>query len=81
MSAFLNSSVFTALASYTSVQVSGGQMDLSNRYVDSIPLPNPTKLADKILHRLVEVGEHIQTSEVVDWKYVDEAVSSVVLAL
>jgi hypothetical protein len=81
MSAFLNSSVFAALTSYTSVQVSGGQMDLSNRYVDSIPLPNPTKLADKILRRLVEVGEHILTSEVVDWKFVDEAVSAVVLTL
>lgn len=81
MIAFLNSSVFSALASYTSVQISGGQMDLSNRYVNSIPLPNPTKLADKILHRLVEAGKHILTSAEVDWKFVDEEVSSVVLSL
>ncbi|MGD0736652.1 MAG: N-6 DNA methylase [Terracidiphilus sp.] len=81
MIAFLNSSIFTALASYASVQISGGQMDLSNRYVDLIPLPNPGKLTDKTLHRLVDVGQHILTAEATDWRFVDEEVSSIVLSL
>lgn len=76
LTAFLNSSMFIALANYTSVQVAGGQMDLSNRYVESVPLPNPAKLSLALIRRLASIGEHITSSEPVDWNMVDEGVAS-----
>src|SRR5579859_2919391 len=38
--AYLNSSVTEALLEYISIQVSGGQFDLSNKYVENLPIPN-----------------------------------------
>src|SRR5208282_3787520 len=58
MLAFLNSPVFSYLVFYTSVQIAGGQFDLSNRYVENLPVPNPTKNKSGF-HELIEAGARI----------------------
>jgi hypothetical protein len=44
-SSLFNSAVFGRLLQYYAPHVSGGQFDLSPRYVDDVPLPNLTELS------------------------------------
>jgi hypothetical protein len=81
MIAFLNSSVFRSLAQYTSVQVAGGQLDLSNRYVENIPVPSPAKMDRRAFAELIELGRGIVTGEPQSWKVIDETVMRIVVSV
>lgn len=79
MLAFLNSSVFKFLALFTSVQIAGGQFDLSNRYVENIPLPNPEKLKEGF-PQLIEAGKRILDRDKTIWSVLDEIVTRSLLS-
>ncbi len=71
MLAYLNSALAESLLQYVSVQVSGGQWDLSNRYVGETLVPNLAKLTDPEVSELVTVGTKISEGTV-EWDEVDE---------
>jgi adenine-specific DNA-methyltransferase len=73
MLAFLNSTVFSYLAMYSSVQISGGQFDLSNRYVENLPIPNPSKNMEAF-RNLVDAGTRILRGEKEIWTTLTDVV-------
>jgi SAM-dependent methyltransferase len=78
MLAFLNSTVFSYLVSYTSVQISGGQFDLSNRYVENLPVPNPSRNREGF-HELIEAGGRILAGDRDVWGTLTETVMHAML--
>lgn len=77
MLAYLSSSVAYDLIEYMSPQVAGGQLDLSNKYLGNLPVPNLAKLAPERLTDLIQVGTGITEEEKFDrWSEVDEIVLS-----
>lgn len=77
--AYLNSSIAYDLIEYFSVQVSGGQLDLSNKYVGRLPVPRFSQLLPGDLSELVQAGRAIIAEEVEDWKLqVDSVVCDIV---
>ncbi len=74
--AYLNSSVTDDLLEYTSVQVSGGQFDLSNKYVEDLPIPNLEKLGRAVTNQLVVVGSAIADGTLDSWREVDALIRS-----
>jgi predicted RNA methylase len=72
--AYLNSSTAESLLQYVSVQVAGGQWDLSNRYVGELPVPNLAKMDAAEIAALVRLGESISHGELQDWDVVDATV-------
>jgi adenine-specific DNA-methyltransferase len=75
--AYLNSSVAYDLIEYLSPQVAGGQLDLSNRFVSNLPVPNLAKLKDESLSELIQAGTEIAGDKTFDrWSEVDEIVLS-----
>jgi adenine-specific DNA-methyltransferase len=77
MLAYLNSSLAHDLLEYLSIQVSGGQLDLSNRYVSELPVPDFTKLNSGELGRLTIAGGIIAEGKVERWSDVDDLVLSI----
>ena len=74
--AYLNSTVVDALLEYISVQVSGGQFDLSNKYVKDLPILNFAKLEGALLNQLVQMGRAIADGTIERWADVDDLVLS-----
>ena len=75
MLSFLDSSVGTALLEYVSVQVAGGQWDLSAKYLHALLVPDLTKVRADCLQELVRVGKSIGQGEPEpDWRIVDQIV-------
>jgi hypothetical protein len=75
--AYLSSATAYHLLEYVSVQVSGGQLDLSNRYVGELPVPNVATLAFADLSELIQVGTRISRGKIDRWEDVDELVVSI----
>ncbi len=75
--AYLSSSVAYDLIEYLSPQVAGGQLDLSNKFLANLPVPNLTKLKDESLSELIQAGTEIAGEKSFDrWSEVDEIVLS-----
>jgi adenine-specific DNA-methyltransferase len=74
--AFLSSTVAYDLLKYVSIQVSGGQWDLSNKYTKNLLIPNLAKLEPAPLEELVQAGVKILEGKIEDWTYVDKVVTS-----
>jgi hypothetical protein len=77
---YLSSSTTENLLKYVSIQVSGGQWDLSNKYLEALPVLDFTKLAksepDKFSD-LVQTGMRICAGSVDRWNEIDELVTSI----
>jgi hypothetical protein len=69
--AFLSSAIAYDLLKYASIQVAGGQWDLSNKYTKNLLIPNLAKLAPAQLQELVQTGVRISNGEVDNWSDVD----------
>ncbi|HXN72925.1 MAG TPA: N-6 DNA methylase [Candidatus Acidoferrales bacterium] len=76
---YLNSSTAYDMLEYLSIQVSGGQLDLSNKYVGKLPLldlnPKTVQLFD--LTELIRMGVAISEGRVERWADVDDLISSI----
>lgn len=75
--AYLNSEIAYQLLQYVSIQVSGGQWDLSRKYMGSLPLPQVSKLGQADLNKLVEIGLRISQGKIDRWADVNDSVLSV----
>jgi hypothetical protein len=66
--AILNSQLFTDLLSATSNHVSGGQWNLSKKFVDEIPLPNllTSEVNTTLINDLSKIGQSIFDGKEVD---------------
>jgi adenine-specific DNA-methyltransferase len=77
---YLSSSTTEDLLKYVSIQVSGGQWDLSNKYLETLPVPDFSKLAKTdhdIFNELVQVGIRISEGRLDRWADVDELVTCI----
>ena len=75
--AYLSSAAASDLIKYVSIQVSGGQWDLSNKYLGDLPIPNLPRLDRAQVSELVETGIKISQGKVDRWTEVDELVLSI----
>jgi adenine-specific DNA-methyltransferase len=75
--AYLSSSTADGLLKYVSVQVAGGQSDLSRRYVGGLPIPDLAKLKPDELSNLVQMGTAISNGAVDQWSSVDDLILSI----
>ena len=75
--AYLSSEVATDLMEYVSIQVSGGQWDLSNRYVGNLPIPNFSKLGERDLSKLIQTGIRVSEGKVERWPEINELLVSI----
>jgi hypothetical protein len=74
---YLNTDVAADLLEYVSIQVSGGQWDLSNKYVGTLPIPNLSKLEGHDISRLIQLGTRISQGKVERWTEANEIVLSI----
>jgi hypothetical protein len=74
---YLSSAIADGLLKYVSVQVSGGQSDLSNKYVGGLPIPNLAKLRPSEISDLVRMGESISDGRIERWSDIDELVVTI----
>lgn len=77
MLGYLNSEIAADLLEYVSIQVSGGQWDLSNKYVGTLPIPNLSKLEIHDISRLIQLGIQISQGKVERWTDANEVVRSI----
>jgi len=75
--AYLSSSIAYDVLNYLSIQVSGGQLDLSNKYVSDLPVLNPAAVDLPDLAALTQMGTAISEGRVERWADVDEVVLSI----
>ncbi len=75
--AYLNSSVANDLLRYVSIQVSGGQWDLSNKYLANLLLPDLAKLNPAVTNELTQMGIKIFEGKLDRWTDLDELVRSI----
>ena len=75
--AYLNSEIAADLLAYVSIQVSGGQWDLSNKYLANLPIPNLSKLSDADINRLVQMGTKVNEGAIENWAGASETVLSI----
>ena len=68
-------------SSYTSIQIAGGQVDLSNKYVQSIAVPNPFKLSRKVFQSFISLAEQVVGAESIDWRSIDDTIAEIALTL
>jgi hypothetical protein len=76
---YLCSNLAHDLLEYMSVQVSGGQLDLSNKYVCDLPIPKFSAIQPSELNKMIQMGEEITAGRVDQWTDVDELVLSVLV--
>jgi hypothetical protein len=74
---YLCSTLARDLLEYLSVQVSGGQVDLSSKYVSDLPIPNFAAIEPVDLSKMIRMGEDITDGRVDRWSDVDELVLSI----
>src|SRR5450759_915394 len=72
--AYLNSTVAKSLLEYVSVHISGGQVDLSNKYVKDLPVLNLPRIEDEALNQLVAFGRAITEGTIERWTDLDDCV-------
>jgi adenine-specific DNA-methyltransferase len=77
MIAYLNSSIVSALLEYLSVQISGGQFDLSNKFLTNLPVLNIAKINEAHLVQLVRIGRELTEGRLERWADVDELMTEV----
>jgi hypothetical protein len=77
MLAYLNSSIAGDLLKYVSIQVSGGQWDLSNKYLGNLLIPNLAKLNLVQVNQLTQMGVEISEGKLNPWANLDEVVRSI----
>jgi hypothetical protein len=75
--AYLNSSTANDLLKYVSIQVSGGQWDLSNRYAENLLIPDFSKIRVTDVPELVRMGTKICQGKLDRWTDLDDLVRSV----
>lgn len=75
--AYLSSSIAEDLLKYVSIQVSGGQWDLSNKYLKSLPIPDLVRLDPSRLNELVQMGMRISEGRIDNWGSADDLVRSI----
>jgi adenine-specific DNA-methyltransferase len=75
---YLSSSIAYNMLDYLSIQVSGGQLDLSNKYVGELPVLNFETVELLDLTKLAQMGIAISEGRVERWAEVDELVLSIV---
>jgi hypothetical protein len=75
--AYLSSSIAEDLLKYVSIQVSGGQWDLSNKYLKSLPIPDLVRLDPARLNELVQMGMRISEGRIDNWGSADDLVRSI----
>jgi hypothetical protein len=73
---YLCSSLARDLLEYLSVQVSGGQIDLSSKYVGDLPIPNFAAVEPVDLSKMIRMGQDITDGRIDQWSDVDELVLS-----
>jgi hypothetical protein len=74
---YLSTEIAADLLEYVSIQVSGGQWDLSNKYVGALPIPNLSKLEVHDLSRLIQLGTRVSQGKVERWAEANEIVLSI----
>lgn len=74
---YLCSTLARDLLEYFSVQVSGGQLDLSSKYIGDLPIPNFATIEPSELNKMIRMGEEITEGRVDQWSEVDELVLSI----
>ncbi len=79
MLTYLSGITADLLLQYASVQVSGGQWDLSSRYLKDMPIPNLTTMAPPLINDLVAMGRRIATPGFEAWGDVDDVVLAALL--
>lgn len=76
--AYLNSKTAEDLLGFMSIQVAGGQWDLSNKYVGDLPVPNVMRLNERDLGTLIDFGVKVSKGAIDRWADLDEAVASII---
>ena len=74
---YLSSSIAYDMLDYLSIQVSGGQLDLSNKYVGELPILNLATVEPLDLTMLIQMGIAISEGRAERWADVDELVLSI----
>ena len=74
---FLNTEIASDLLEYVSIQVSGGQWDLSRKYVGGLPIPNLSRLDASDVNKLVQIGTRISQGKIERWTDANEIVLSI----
>ncbi len=69
---YLSSAVAYDLLKYVSTQVSGGQLDLSNRYVGNLPLVDLARIKPAHLSQMINIGAQISEGIFENWTDVDD---------
>jgi hypothetical protein len=75
--AYLSSTLARDLLEYVSVQVSGGQLDLSNKYISQLPVPNFASLKPSDLSKMIQTGLKITAGTIDRWSDVDDLILSI----
>jgi len=75
--AYLSSRIAYDMLEYLSVKIGGGQLDLTNKYVGRLPVPNFSLLGLAALTALAKMGDRVSDGSVDDWSEVDELVISI----
>jgi adenine-specific DNA-methyltransferase len=75
--AYLSSTLAHDLLEYVSVQVSGGQLDLSNKYISQLPVPNFASLKPLDLSKMIQTGLKITAGVIDRWSDVDDLILSI----
>jgi len=74
---YLSSTVAYELLEYASIPVAGGQLDLSNKYIGELPVPNLASLGLTEIDELTTMGAQISDGSLDRWSDVDELVLSI----
>ena len=74
---YLCSNLAQDLLEIHAAQVSGGQLDLSNKYVGDLPIPKFAAIRPTELNKMIQTGKEIAEGRVDQWSDVDELVLSV----
>jgi adenine-specific DNA-methyltransferase len=75
MLAYLSSISALHLMGYVSVQVAGGQWDLSNKYMKDLPLPNLARARADQVSELVRIGSVIASGSFNEWSHLNDLVN------
>lgn len=75
--AYLSSETAESLLQYVSVQVSGGQWDLSNRFMGEMLIPNLAKMDSSEIAGLARLGQLIARGTLENWREVDQTVIAI----
>jgi len=74
--ALLHAPLIDSLLEMVSVNVAGGQYDLSKRYAENMPLPDLTNADPTLFNYLITIGSVIHNGLPFDKKELNDAVSN-----